>query len=335
MKVLLIVDGTCPKPYDPGTFAAEGMGGTEATVIRIAEGLAATGLFNVLVEQHNRSVMYSNLEGFENNYRRACYVPPETADRADYVISLRYPPLLALMQKRFPNARHYLWNHDLLIPDYAQQMVELSNYTAVAVSNYHKTQMQTVLAPQGYTGQFPVKVVYNPIADDLVPDETPIDRNKLVWTSSPHKGLDYALAIFRNLRNFNPDFRLHIANPGYLPSSDTQDDGVVSLGSLRHSDVIKEVRNSLCLFYPNASFPETFGIVLAESNAVGVPVLTHPIGAATEVLYHPSETLDCRNPKSVIDRVMAWHSGNRPKVKANPKFRLSAVIQSWKRLFDV
>lgn len=329
LKSVLFVDGTCPSAYDQETLRTKASGGTEASVVRVAEGLGKTGLFNVAVEQHNRD---ANLLTSSVWYCR-----PDFIDHADYVISLRYPPLLALMQKRFPRAKHYLWLHDLMIPDYAQQMVELSNYTAVAVSNYHKTQMQTVLSPQGYgvDHHFPIKVAYNPIADDLVPDGTPVDRNKLVWTSSPHKGLDYALSIFKNLRSFNPDFRLYIANPGYLPSREVSESGVTALGSLPHSDVIRHLRDSLCLFYPNVVFPETLGICMTEANAVGTPVITHPIGAATEVLYHPSETLDCRNPKSVIDRVMAWHSGNRPKVKANPKFRLSAVIQSWKRLFDV
>jgi glycosyltransferase involved in cell wall biosynthesis len=328
MKVVLFVDGTCPKPYDPHVLETEGMGGTEATVTRVAEGLAKTGLFEeVYVEQHNRIKDSDEFGAF--------YCPPDSVGHADYVISLRYPQLVALMQKRFPKAKHYLWNHDLMQPSFASDMVALSNYTAIAVSNYHKTQMQTVLVPQGYNGQFPVKVVYNPIADDLNSDDTPYDKNKLVWTSSPHKGLEHALNIFNNLRSFNRDFTLYVANPGYLASKGDLPSGVVSLGQLPHSQVIQHVRNSLCLFYPNPVFPETFGLVLAEANAVGTPVLTHPFGAAKEVLYHPAETLDCRNPKAVIDRVMAWHSGERVKVKANPKFRLTEVLKSWMRLFNV
>jgi glycosyltransferase involved in cell wall biosynthesis len=326
LPVVLFVDATAPKPYDPETLDKEGLGGTEATVIRVAEGLAATGLFYVAVEQHNRT------ETFE---RGAQYNLPEGVPNADYVISLRFPQLVPLMQKRFPNAKHYLWNHDLMSPDFASMLVPMKGFEAIAVSNFHKTQMTEVLKPQGYTGQFPIKVVYNPIPDDLNPDNTPFDKNKLMWTSSPHKGLDYALSIFDNLLSFNPDFRLFVANPGYLPNHDGKNRNVIPLGPLAHPEVIAHLRSSLCLFYPNPVFPETFGLVLAEADAVGTPVIAHAMGAASEVLSHPYETMDCRNPKTVIDRVMGWYNGDRPKVKGNSKFRLSTVIKSWLRLFNV
>lgn len=331
LPVILFIDEVCNKPYDPHVLANEALGGTEATVVRVAEGLAATGLFRVQVEQHCRSIVSEPRENDDG----AGYAHIGWEDHADYVISLRSPDTLRRAKERFPKARHYIWNHDLMVPTTAQALVSQTDYTAIAVSNFHRTQIQDTLYPQGYTGQFPVKVIYNPIADDLVPDSTPIDPNKLVWTASPHKGLDYALAIFNNLRSFNRDFTLYIANPGYLDSKGDLPDGVVSLGKLPHNECVQHVRSALALWYPNTVFPETFGLILAEANAVGTPVLTHPIGAAREVLFHPSETLDCRNVRTVIDRVMAWHSGNRPKVKANPKFHLSAVIASWRKLFNV
>lgn len=332
LPVILFIDEVCNKPYDPHVLANEALGGTEATVVRVAEGLAATGLFWVTVEQHNRTAQHRNVREDAHNvvYHRSGWLT-----HADYVISLRSPDTLRRAKERFPKAKHFLWNHDLMVPSTAQALVSQTDYTAIAVSNFHRTQIQQTLYPQGYTGQFQVKVIYNPIADDLAPDSTPVDPNKLVFFSSPHKGLDYALEVFSNLLSFNPDFKLYVANPGYLPSVRTEQDKVVVLGTLPHHEALAHVRAALCSFLPNRNFPETFGLVFAESNAVGTPVLTHPIGAAREVLFHPSETLDCRSVKSVIDRVMAWHSGNRPKVKANPKFRLSFVIASWRKLLDV
>lgn len=327
MRTILFVDDCCNKPYDSQTLKSEALGGTEATIIRVAEGLARTGLFRVVVEQHNRAEQSASIPVY--------YRPPRSTDYAEYVISLRAPETLIRAKERFPNAKHYLWNHDLMVPYTAQALVPLSGFEAIAVSNFHKSQMVDVLRPQGYTGQFPVKVVYNPIDDSLEPDGTPVDRNKLVFFSSPHKGLDYALEVFSNLRRFNPDFTLYLANPGYLADSDRTVEGINRLGPLSHANVLLHVRASLCVFYPNLVFPETFGLVFAEANAVGTPVITHPIGAATEVLSHPYETVDCRNPKALIDRVMSWYDGGRPRVKANPKFRLSNVLKSWLRLFNV
>lgn len=327
LPVVLFIDEVCPFPYDANTIAERACGGTESSVIRVAEGLAATGLFSVYVEQHNSE--YPRRYG-------AMYCAPGICSDPDYVISLRSPETLRRAKERFPKARrHYAWNHDLMAPATAREFVSQSDFTAIAVSNFHKTQIQQALYPQGYTGQFPVKVIYNPIDDSLAPDETPVDPNKLVFFSSPHKGLEYALEVFKNLRSFNPRFNLFVANPGYLSDASCSSDGVHILGSLRHSDALSHVRGALCVFYPNYIFPETFGLVFAEANSVGTPVLTHPIGSAREVLFHPSETMDCRNVRTVIDRVLAWHSGNRPKVKANPKFRLSNVIASWRKLLNV
>lgn len=328
MKVVLFIDEVCNKPYDPHVLATEALGGTEATVVRVAEGLAGTGIVRVIVQQHNRdevALFKARYRGDKDNREVA----------PDYVISLRSPETLRRAKERFPRARHFLWNHDLMGVDTAKGIISQSGFEAIAVSNFHKTQIQQVLYPQGYDGQFPVKVIYNPIADDLAPDSTPVDPNKLIWMASSHKGLDYALAVFENLCNFNPEFNLYVCSPGYFPDPTSVPHSVRLLGALPHQSAIEHLRSSLLLLHVGFNFPETFGCILAEADAVGTPALAHSHGAAAEVLYHPSETLDCRNPKSVIDRVMAWHSGNRPKVKANPKFRLSAVIQSWKRLFDV
>lgn len=330
LPVVLFIDEVCPFPYDANTLAERACGGTESSVIRVAEGLAATGLFRVIVEQHCRHPHVTR------DYQNPEYTRTGCTSHADYVVSLRSPETLRKAKQRFPKARrHYVWAHDLGSAEWAHELVKHTDFTTIAVSNFHKTQLQQALYPQWYGGQFPINVVYNPIPDSLLPDETPYDKNKLVWTSSPHKNLPNALAIFENLRSFNPDFRLYVANPGYLPDYSESIDGVIPLGSLPHHEVIKHVREALCLYYPNWTFAETFGISMVEANAVGTPVLTHGIGAAREVLFHPSETTECRNPKNVIDRVLAWHSGNRPKVKANQKFRLSSVISSWRRLFNV
>lgn len=327
MKTVLFIDTVCPKPYDLNTFQTEGLGGTEATVVRIAEGLAATGLFTVAVEQHNRyeyemSSPVHYLYEHENDYP---YLNP------DYVIVLRDPNALVSAKKRFPKSKHYLWTHDLASSQLGQSLEILNKSDGLlCVSNWHRVQTIEALKPAGYDGRFPVQVLYNPIEDDLKPSEEPYDKNALAFVSSPHKGLTRTLELFRALRRFNPDFTLYVANPGYFVQKEQEQEGVVYLGSLDYSQVIKTLQRSLCLFFPNTSFPETFGRVLAESNAVGTPALTHGIGATWEVCDRPDqEIVDCRDPKAVVDRVMSWYSGERPTVRGKKEFRLSNVIRSW------
>jgi len=84
----------------------------------------------------------------------------------------------------------------------------------------------------------------------------------------------------------------------------------------------------------NRVFAETFGLVLAESNAVGTPVLTHPLGAAPEVLGTAEQLIDTTDVEAVIQRIMAWRDGQRPVVKANPAFYLSNVANEWLKLYS-
>lgn len=326
-KTILFIDDVCPKPYDDQTLATEALGGTEATVVRIASKLYSELPDSwVIIEQHNRE-----LKRDEDN---AVWAPKGYTKQADYVICLRDPKTAYEARLRFPKAKVYLWCHDLSgdALGIANDLLKATKTDLICVSDFHRSQTTDRLQSYGYKGEYRVHRIYNPIDDDLKPEEPlDYDKNKLIWFSSPHKGLDYALQIFNNLLSFNPDFTLFVANPGYLPSPDTLPNKVVSLGALPHHEAIKHVRNSLCVFYPNIVFPETFGLVIAEANAVGTPVLTHDFGAASEVSDHPSEVLDCRDVKNVIDRAMAWHSGNRPYVVGPSKFKLTNVIQEWIR----
>ncbi len=330
----LIIDVTCPKPYDPETLATEGMGGTEATVIRIAEGLAKQAGHSVGVFQHNRSVTAA---------KQAEYYPFDLLDqeqRPDNVIVLRSPIPLAFLKDKFPDAKFFLWLHDLVAPgcDLLRSIPLLEHVkpTILGVSQSHKTQIMEALLratdfPRGYT----VDYVYNPIDEELAPNETPIDKNRLVFFSSPHKGLAQTLTVFRYLRSHIPDLTLEIGNPGYTDagSLETLPPGVTSLGKLPHSAIIQRVRGALAVLYPNTHYGtrETFGLVFAEANAVGTPVLTHRHGSASEILS-PEQVMDCNDIGKVKATIDQWRL-YRPLVLAKPEYRLGKVLEKWENLF--
>jgi glycosyltransferase involved in cell wall biosynthesis len=121
------------------------------------------------------------------------------------------------------------------------------------------------------------------------------------------------------------------------------------------------VRGALCTFFPNFVIPETFGLVFAESHALGTPVLTLDCGAALEVLGDPQEVLPLKRAyrlyeaaagrlpgrwraaparlaaaaglfDAYIERIRAWRSGRRPHAVPDPRFRLSTVTAQWRAL---
>jgi len=328
---ILFVDPTTPHPYDSNTLLTTPMGGTEATVIRIAEGLAALG--NVVrVTQHNRVVNTTGRVEYTSFGSNADFNPT-------HVVVLRAPLVLLTAKKQYPAAKLHLWCHDLFgtqgWSDGFKAIVE-TNAIPVLVSNWHKSQMYDLARSLKFEGTLAARVVFNPVSEDLMPDATPVDMDKIVFFSGPHKGLDRTLDVFKQFGNFKEleNVKLYIANPGYFESKDTSGiSNVVNLGAVTHSTILGHVRGSLCVFHLNAVYPETFGLVYAESNAVGTPFLTARVGAVEEIADHPAEFVDVGDNKAVIDRIIEWRTVDRPRVRVNPAFRLSRVLRSWYEVF--
>lgn len=337
MKIL-IFDPCCPKPYTSETLAQEPMGGTEATVIRLAEKFAQDG-HEVRVCQHNRNHLEQGRQGLV--YAHVFDTLPPNEYEPDIVIVLRQMQHLKSLRNLFgPKPKLYIWMHDVLIPEQAKlgPLLEECNATVVGVSRWHQQQIYQAFREVDYR-PWDLKYVYNPIDENLNPDFRSYDPHKLVYFSSPHKGLEQTLDVVKHLREYvDPRFTLHVANPGYLnlPSLDAAVDrgDVKVLGPLKHADVIEEVRSALCVLHVNMVFPETFGLVHAEANAVGTPFLAHPLGATPELADHPQETMDCRNGDKLLERLKDWSEGRRPRVFGNPHFRLSRVASEWYNLWQ-
>lgn len=336
MKKLIFFDMTAPYAYDDKTLKTTGCGGTEATLIRIAEGLADT--FDVTVCQKERVKDYKSKAGVK-------YVTLdkiETIKNPHAVINLRSAMALPFLREMFKDTKLLLWLHDLEgtmgisspLAD-ALPILEETKALIVTVSSFHNTHIKEVLTARKKYPDIKMSYIYNPIDDKIVPNKTKYDKNKLLFLSSPHKGLDMVMSKFKNLKNNFPDLKLHIANPGYLQGTVTESEDIKVLGELKHSDVIKELRSAFCLFFPNPDYftRETFGIVFAEANAVGTPVLTHAHGGAIEILSDsPQQLIDVRDDKMMFNTFDYWYNKERPTVKLNKNFRLSSVLKDWKEI---
>lgn len=327
---ILIFDAVTLRPYDDATLAGEALGGTEATVIRVARALDAQVMQSPRVASSGR------------------YLARDATVDPTHVIALRHPAATLLMRERFPDAAHFLWMHDLLAAGdaadaFAKHGRALANTDTivVCVSDFHLRQVSGALRTLLPDVPLPLlRRVYNPIEDDLLPDGTPVDRDKLVFFSAPHKGLEFALRAFAAMRTQLPSLRLHLANPGYFALPEIDAEGVTVLGPLPHHEMMGHVRTALATFLPNLVYPETFGLVLAESNAVGTPVLTHPLGAAEEVLQDPAQLVplptggDAGLPALYAQRIAAWRHGARPAVTGRAPFRMRAVRDAWLELLS-
>lgn len=350
MRSTLFLDPTCKQPYDTRTLRQQAMGGTEATITRIADVLDA------LVAQHNRTEIYGR------------YLTPAKMLEIKSVVINRDSRALPLARRLYPNARIFLWLHDRLRPGSKRagwlastaSLLREMEVTIVCVSDSQRRGVEAALRTMGLDS-LRTLTIYNPIDDALAPDGSPIDPNKLMFFSSPNKGLKFALDAFRALRREMPELRLVVGNPGYKVRKSAQIAGVEYLGPQPQARIHAEVRTALCTFFPNFVIPETFGLVFAESNALGTPVLTHDCGAAVEVLGESNQILPVTvahrvyetvlthvSPRlratparlaaalglfdAYTERIRTWRSGGRPHVGPDPRFRLTVVAEQWRAL---
>lgn len=333
---LVFIDPKCPKPYDSNVLATRGLGGTEATVVRIARALAAR--HDVYVLQHNRTELLEETASLH-------YLPFSelrgTVAGAEHVIFVQKAQDISTVA-RIAKGRMWLWLHNYLkdeVPffwhDHLQHRLGI-----ICVSRTHAEhtrryvhQHPLFLLSAGLIGRGGITYLHNPIDDKLAPQPgIAKEKYKLVSFSSPHKGIEHVIAAFKRVYAANPAFRLFLADPGYIQNFDLSildHPGITNVGSLPHSEVMKQVQESFCVFYPQYKRPETFGLVYAEANALGVPVLAHDFGAAREILGKGNPPIDARDIDQVVATLMGWERDGPPAVQAKPDFAIRKVASLW------
>jgi len=336
MKIV-IFDPKCPEPYDPEMLKKKGVGGTEATIIRVSEALSENDEVSVL--QHNRKVVGMSKSGVR--YLPVSYLESE-ASGADHFIFIQKAQHITRVAG-VSNARMWLWFHN-----YASEAIPIHLWDhiryrvgIICVSHAHsldtKKHMRSKFlywATAGFSGRAGVQYVYNPV-DVNVSGLVNKDRNKLIFFSSPCRGIEKIIEVFDMAYRRFPDLRLYIANPGYFVMSTAYDHpGVRVLGSLPHEAIMKHVRESLCVFYPQTVKPETFGLIYAEANAVGAAVLAYDFGAAREVLHKNNPPIKSKDSAVFIDVLERWYKSGSPKVCLDERFSISSVVSEWNRILS-
>lgn len=233
--------------------------------------------------------------------------------------------------------------------------------TVVCSSDAQLDAGRRTLRHLGIDGYVPACRIYNAVDDDLVPDGTPVDREKLVFSGPPGEDLAMALDAFRAMRRAMPALRLCVATSALLRGPTPRIDGVTWLRPQPLSRIHEETRSALCSLVPNLSNPDSFGQAIAESLAVGTPVLAHDIGCSGELVRDPRQLLPA--PRSLracervlqslpsalravsasvaaraglfdayIERVRAWRESTRPETGPDPRFQLARIADEWRSL---
>ncbi|MGQ3685091.1 MAG: glycosyltransferase [Candidatus Loosdrechtia sp.] len=346
MKILF-VDSKSSTPYDSMIMREEGIGGTEGSLVRVARGLAYHHEIAIAQYGRRQAVWVDGVH----------YLPRDMApfgtDIPDCTIVLRKHKLVCDFRRRFPATSLYCWIHNWQPAEVIIKRAWLARAGAglICVSQSHCAHSNRMIngpvarllgAAALISRRVPVHYIYNPVDDDLIPDGTAVDRDQMIFFSTANKGLLQVLRNFTAVSHAVPTIKLLVAGtrPEDMQSNHPdcvmilQQPGVRLLGRLPQQEILMHLRRSLCVFYPQSMHPETFGLIFAEANAVGVPVLAHDFGAAREVLCSEDQLVDANDTNAVVDRIVSWHRGGRPKVAVRPEFRTSTVIAHWRRLLE-
>src|SRR5260370_30774727 len=175
MNSFLFYDPVCRQPYDTRTLHTCALGGTEATLTRVADALDA------FVIQHSRAEDWGR-------YRR-----PQRISGITRVIVNRDSRALALVRAHYPGARVFLWLHDQLNPGSRRarwlagtaELLREMAVTAVCVSDSQRRGGEATLRGSGGGERVPAPTIYNPVGEAVMPDGTTVDEPKLIFFSSP------------------------------------------------------------------------------------------------------------------------------------------------------
>ncbi len=321
---IAFVDPACQDGYAPEDLYARALGGTEATILKVSVALRED--FEIIHFQNGREQANSSPAGA----LRPLNDIGEMIDPRAIIVINSWKVAIKL-RKQFELTPIFLWLH--IHPGKHNRKMGAAlrdaNITVICVSGSHAKQFREFL---GESTPPEIDFIYNPIPDGLQADDTRRDLNRLIFASAPHKGLRQIYAQFDAVRKYLPNLVLAVADPGYLSwDSGPPPANVLHLGVIPQERLLKHMRRSLCLFYPQTSFAETFGLVIVEANAVGTPVLVQKgLGANDEVAPDHQQTVDGTDIEGLVGRISSWQK-SFPTISARQEFRMSSVSHSWTR----
>lgn len=297
IKKLVTLDGhqeqtediviSCPPnqayPFDEEIYKTKPLGGSETALVQMARHLKIkTGrtvkVFNV---RETDLVSESGVEYISNGKANDYF----SKNKPHTHIAWRH-------NVRLTNAPSYLWGHDLITPT----VENVNNFDKMlCLSEFHKSYTM------GRSGVPAEKIIItrNGIdAKKLDVERKPKNPNKIVWMSSPDRGLDKAMLVCDEVLKENPDIELHVYYGienlyKYGPHMAELADKLKAMmawrpyvkyhGFTEQSQMYQEVSDAVVWCHP-CNFIETFCITALEMLALGIFPVTRRLGALANTL---------------------------------------------------
>lgn len=274
----------CPKSVDEG-----GIGGSETATVFTAREFHRKGF---------RSIVFGDCAGLEGDYGGVEYIDhnrlQEFARRNDFAffVSSRRPDVWMnpIRAEKKATLAHDIW----FSPDPNAEVFSAQVDKVFVLSPWHK---EFILKHHQKLDPAKVAITRDGVDLDRFTHNVKRDRGRMVWSSSPDRGLDILLDCLPAIRKAVPEANVQVfygfdnwekaasrrGDPKEIRwiedlKKRLDEPGVVYRGRIGQMQLAKEMQKAELWAYPT-TFTETFAITSVENMASGNPVITNPLAA--------------------------------------------------------
>jgi glycosyltransferase involved in cell wall biosynthesis len=263
-----------PEAYSSHSLRSKPLGGTQNTVVQLAEALAARG---------HRVTVFNNIAKAADEYG-VSWRPLADAPSAavDCAVAVASPHTLSLAKA----ARKILWLHN---PTDMWRQFRRGNLWPLFRHRPH-----LILLGAHHDANVPRwlpfrsrRIIGHGIEADLIRAEPAASppAPRAIFTSQPYRGLRWLIGLWPEVRRQVEGAELHVFAPKETQSQANRalppEAGIVIRGSVSRAELGRELREARVQLIPGHHH-ETFCLAAAEAIAGGVPVVTLGLGALKE-----------------------------------------------------
>ncbi len=348
---VVIFTGQAYERWNPQTLESAGMGGSETMAWELARRIARLG---------HRVRMFADAEGIEGTFEGVEWIDWKKYSgspvECDVIISSRIPELFD-----FPvTAKLKLgWVHDVSMGSGLTNQRSLRFDRFLCLSNWHKGYF---LSQYPFIHPDSVLVTRNGIDLTRYDQSVPRERHRLIYSSSPDRGLQIAMQAMPLIRTSVPDAVLHVYY-GFANWEKHPDEGqqrlcahiksllnaystlgmVEAHGRVSGVELAQAQLRSGVWAYPTW-FQETSCITAMEAQAAGCRIVTSPIAALNETVadrgkmipgYWLSPEYLTAYSDACVEALLASGDGDRTQLQqyARDNFSLDTLAVEWVDMF--
>jgi glycosyltransferase involved in cell wall biosynthesis len=328
--------------WDEAIYKTKGIGGSETAAVEMAKWLASLTGRRVIV--FNNVTEPRTFGGVE--YRPSSGIP-------DYF--RRYSPALHVAWRhalKLSEDPTYVWSHDLAF----QGVENAGGYTGIlALSEFHKSYLKNFFGVPDEK----ILLTRNGLEPKRFETVLPKEEAKIIYSSSPDRGLDRAMLAMDEIVKREPKARLHVyygfenmrllgrhAEVAALEKMISERPYVVFHGNVTQAELTQEMKTACVWLYPT-NFLETYCITAIEMLSAGVYPVVRRWGALEDTL----KMAEARGEATLLDE-----EGNTPEsaqryadavcealkhrrylsMRTEPKeFSWESVAEEWISLFSL